>query len=132
VCPDSKEEYRLSRAEAAPLENPPAGGANFGRVLASLKEEGIVEPSVQWKELLFPRAVACGECDQGYIGLTGLQEILPVTTTIKDMLLRGVPIEDIEMQAREEGMLTIVEDGLFKAVQGITSIEEVFRIAQDR
>lgn len=99
ICPHCKEEYKLSRAEAAPLEN----FANFGKVLAALKAEGVVGEGVQWKEILFARGVGCSQCKDGYLGLIGLQEI----------------------QTKGEMPLNIIEDGLFKAAQGLTSIEEV-------
>ena len=126
LCVQEKEEYRLSRAEGEPLE----ARANFGRVLSALKEEEIINKEKPWKEILFPRAVSCDQCESGYKGLVGLQEVLPVSSTIKDLLSQNAPIEDIEARAREEGMLTIPEDGLFKAVQGLTSVEEVVRVTQ--
>jgi type IV pilus assembly protein PilB len=101
VCPDCKEEYHLARAEAAPLE----AIADFGKVLAALKAEGVVGESVQWKELLFARGVGCSRCEEGYKGCIGLQEILPGGSA--------------------QPPLNIVEDGLFKAAQGLTSIEEI-------
>jgi type IV pilus assembly protein PilB len=128
LCPHDREDYRLSRAESAPLES----FADFGRTLVALKEEGLIEQDKQWKELLFPRATPCAECDQGYIGITGVQEVLVVSQAVKDLILHGAPIEAIEKAARGEGMLTIVEEGLIKAAQGITSIEEVFRLAASR
>jgi len=128
LCPHDREDYRLSRAESAPLE--PL--ADFGRVLTSLKEEGVIEQDRQWKELLFPRATACAECQGGYIGIVGVQEVLPISQTVKDLILQGAPIQDIEVAARREGMITLIEEGLVKAAQGITSIEEVFRLAGDR
>jgi type IV pilus assembly protein PilB len=39
--------------------------------------------------------------------------------------------EDIELQAKKEGMLTMLEDGVFKAAQGLTSIEEVLRVVSE-
>ena len=42
--------------------------------------------------------------------------------------MKGVPTEVIEEQAKKEGMLTMLEDGVFKAVQGITTVEEVLRV----
>lgn len=127
LCKEEREEYRLARAEGEPLE----ARANFGRVLAALKEEGIVEKDKQWKDLLFARATSCSSCEGGYSGYTGLQEVLPVTAHVKEMLLDGLSAEEIEEDARKEGMQTTWEDGLFKAAQGITSIEEVVRVAQE-
>jgi type IV pilus assembly protein PilB len=128
LCPHDREDYRLSRAESAPLEP----FADFGRTLSSLREEGIVEENTLWKELLFPRATACAECNQGYIGITGVQEVLVVSQTVRDLIQKEAPIGTIVETARGEGMQTLVEEGLFKAAQGITSIEEVFRLAAER
>lgn len=128
LCSRDREEYRLSRAESAPLEP----FADFGRVLKVLKEEGTIEQDKQWKELLFPRAVSCTHCEQGYVALAGVQEVLSITQTLKDLVRRNASLEDIEQKAREEGVLTITEDALIKAAQGITGIEEVFRLAETR
>ncbi len=124
LCKEEREEYRLSRAEGEPME----ARANFGHVLAQLKEEGIVHKDLPWKELLFARAEPCSKCEGGYTGQVGLQEVLPITETIKEKLRLGAPINEIEALAREEGMTTVIEDGLFKAAEGITSIEEVVRV----
>ncbi|HWB34320.1 MAG TPA: ATPase, T2SS/T4P/T4SS family [Candidatus Paceibacterota bacterium] len=126
LCPYEKEEYRLSRAEGAPLE--PV--ANFGKVLAALKEEDIVGKDTQWKEVLFARAHPCPECEGGYRGLIGLQSVLTVSRALADSIYRDAPGYDLLAQAREEGMLTLEEDGIFKAAAGITSIEELLRVSQ--
>ena len=49
--------------------------------------------------------------------------------TIKELIMKGGTSDEIETQARKEGMLTMIEDGILKAAQGITSIEEVLRVA---
>jgi type IV pilus assembly protein PilB len=124
ICSEESDDYRLSRAEGAPLE----AYADFGRVLANLKAESIVEENTQWKELLFARAAPCSKCEGGYKGLVGLQEVLLVTPDIQDLIRKGAKAEEIQQTAHEGSMDTLVEDGLFKAAQGITSIEEVFRL----
>lgn len=91
---------KLSRAESAALEP----YADFVKVLNALKEEHIVEQSVAWKDVQFARATPCSECKGGYQGHIGLQDVVE----------RGAGVG-----------LTIVEDGLFKAAQGLTSLEEV-------
>jgi type II secretory ATPase GspE/PulE/Tfp pilus assembly ATPase PilB-like protein len=116
ICQDCKEEYHLARVEAAPIE----AHADFGKVLAALKAEKIVGEGVQWKELLFPRAVGCSKCEGGYKGHIGLQEILPVSAITRELITTKGERED-----KSEIPLNIVEDGLFKAAQGLTSIEEV-------
>jgi len=54
-----------------------------------------------------------------------------VTATIRDIIIKGGTNADIEAQARREGMLTMLEDGIFKCVQGMTTIEEVLRVVSE-
>ncbi len=124
LCTHDKEEYALARAEGAPLEP----YADFGRVLAALKDEKIIDPDKQWKEIFFSRAIACSQCEGGYEGIIGVQEVLPLTAVGKEMVMGRAEAADFENQGREEGMLNLVEDALVKAAQGLTSLEEVFAL----
>jgi type IV pilus assembly protein PilB len=47
------------------------------------------------------------------------------------LIIKGSTTEDIELQAKKEGMLTMLEDGIFKAAQGLTTIEEVLRVVSE-
>ena len=58
----------------------------------------------------------------------GIYEVLPVTSTIKELIMANASGDKIEAQARAEGMLTMSEDGIFRAAQGVTTIEEVLRV----
>ncbi|MBI2053100.1 MAG: hypothetical protein HYT34_02545, partial [Candidatus Ryanbacteria bacterium] len=51
--------------------------------------------------------------------------------TIKDLIMKSATADDIEKEARRAGMMTMFEDGIFKAVQGITTIEEVMRVTRE-
>ena len=126
ICMHDSEKFLLTRGEALPLEE----RANFGRVLAALKEEGVVEANTPWKEVLFTRTSPCGQCEGGYQGVVGVQEVLLLDEQTKEMLKENILGEDIESQAREGGTLTLLEDALFKAAAGQTSLEEVFRVAE--
>ena len=122
LCPHCKEAYKATRAEVSPLEEK----ANFGKVLAALKAEAVVEQNVQWKDIDFYRARGCQECDGGYKGTTAFFEVLPVSAITKELIL-DKDADKSERQARLGGYapLTLAEDGLFKAAQGLTTIEEV-------
>lgn len=64
----------------------------------------------------------------GYKGRIGIYEVLLVSPDIEKMILEEKVSEyDLEEKAKEEGMVTMVQDGLLKALQGITSVEEVFK-----
>jgi general secretion pathway protein E len=67
----------------------------------------------------------------GYRGRTGIHELLVLTEEIRRMVMKHATSTEIEKQARAEGMRTMYEDGLKKALQGITSAEEVLRVTQE-
>jgi len=54
-----------------------------------------------------------------------------VTTSIKDLIIKGSSQDEIEIQAKKEGMATMLEDGILKAVQGFTTLEEVLRVVSE-
>ncbi len=67
----------------------------------------------------------------GYRGRTGIHEILRMSDEIRRMVIKHATSTDIERQARAEGMRTMYEDGLLKALSGETSAEEVLRVTQE-
>jgi len=60
-----------------------------------------------------------------------MHEVLKVTPTIKEMITSGSSQDDIETQAKKEGMMTMIEDGVFQAALGVTTLEEVFRVVSE-
>jgi type II secretory ATPase GspE/PulE/Tfp pilus assembly ATPase PilB-like protein len=101
------------------------------KVLATLVEEKIVGPNTTWADIDFFHPVASDECADGYSGRIGLHEALTVTTTIKELVMKGATTEEVQNQAEKEGMLTMLEDGIFLAAQGLTTIEEVLRVISE-
>jgi type IV pilus assembly protein PilB len=64
----------------------------------------------------------------GYSGRVGIHEAMKITQTIRDLVMKGGTSQQIEDQAKKEGMVTMLEDGIFKCAQGLTTIEEVLRV----
>lgn len=90
----------------------------------ALRELGIPneEPFDIYKQ------VGCTACSNtGYAGRTGLYEVMPVSDTIREMILNRASTSEIRDQAIKEGMITIRADGILKLKAGITSLEEVLR-----
>ena len=74
----------------------------------------------------------CDQCGHGgYQGRIGVFEVLSVSEKIGRLILERAPAQEIEKQAVEEGMMTMEQDGYLKVVEGITTIEEVLRVAQE-
>lgn len=71
----------------------------------------------------------CG--NTGYMGRVGIYEVMPVTEKIARLVSERAPAADIEKTAREEGMVTLKQDGYLKALDGLTTVEEVLRVAQE-
>jgi len=123
LSPD-KEKNELSRDEQAQLEHV----IDPGIVLRALKEEKALPKEATWKNIPFYKAKENGQSPSGYAGRVGIYEVLPVTSTIKELVMKNATGDEIEKQAHSEGMLTMSEDGIFKAAQGVTTIEEVLRV----
>ncbi len=78
------------------------------------------------------RGKKCSECNNtGYFGRVGIFEVLPITERIGRLILERSPASEIEKQALEEGMVTMKQDGYLKVIEGITTIEEVLRVAEE-
>jgi type IV pilus assembly protein PilB len=75
-------------------------------------------------------AVGCTRCiGSGYRGRIGLFSVMVMSEMIKDMAVSLASEAEIAQAARQEGMLTVKESGLTKVREGLTSIEEVARVA---
>lgn len=121
-----REKYVLTKAGLAALEKT----VDLARVMKALSDEGIVKKGATWADVPFFRPVVQGD-DDGYHGRIGIHEIMAVSEPIRQLIISGAPDTKIEQQAKAEGMLTMIEDGIFKAVLGQTTIEEVLRVISE-
>lgn len=82
------------------------------------------------KELKIPEAIGCKDCNfTGYRGRTGIFEAFLIDEEIEKFILTSPSIASIKAKAVKKGMVTLKQDGLLKVIEGITTIEEVERIA---
>lgn len=78
------------------------------------------------------KGTGCDRCGgSGYSGRIGIFEVLDVTDKISRMIMGNVTAQDIENEAKENGMITMTQDGFLKLLEGITSIEEVLRVSKE-
>jgi type IV pilus assembly protein PilB len=109
------------------------------RVCSNCKEEFIPEPDVFEKleipELIgetFYRGAGCERCKgRGYSGRAAILEILPITETIRRLIVKRASASVIKNQAVQEGMKTLRMAGIDKAREGITTLEEVLRVTSE-
>lgn len=121
-----KEKYTLSKDELALLSKK----VDPERILSILKKEKVVGADTTFETLPFYRPKG-GNDEQGYSGRIGIHEILKMTPPIRDLIMKGATSDELENQAKKEGMMTMLEDGIYKAAQGMTTIEEVLRVVSE-
>lgn len=103
------------------------------------KQEGEIDDAI-WKDLVAPWTVAkpakiyhpkgCLECrDTGFVGRMGIYEVLPMSNEISNLVSDNSDHIKIKQQAMKDGMHTLKLSGAQKVAQGITTVEEVMRVA---
>ncbi|MCI0533490.1 GspE/PulE family protein, partial [bacterium] len=123
----TKTKYTLSEGEIENLRK----NIDLDRVLELLREENVIGPKDTWKDVPFYKAKESLECPDGYRGRRGIYEVLEMSPAIREIIIKGGTTEEIDKQAKKEGMHGMIEDGIFKAAQGITTIEEVLRVVSE-
>ncbi len=109
VCPKCRQPYRPSEAvlEAAGISPEQARTATF------MKGKG------------------CGNCQRsGYRGRLAIFEIMVMNSRLRELVFQGAPTQELRKAALANGMKTLYQDGLNKAMKGVTTLEEVFRVAK--
>ena len=124
---NNKEKYFLSKSDIISL----AKVVDLEKVLGLLKKEKIIDERDTIEKIPFYRPKESAESKDGYSGRVCINEVLKMSQTIRDLVIRGEPDNIISAQAKKEGMITMIEDGIFKAVQGVTTIEEVLRVVSE-
>lgn len=123
---DAKSRKALTKAELGALGKV----VDLDRMLVILREEKVIGPNEGWDRVLFGSAKPTAETD-GYKGRVGIHEVLKMSPAVKELVMKGATSDAIEAQAKKEGMITMLEDGIFVAAQGLTTIEEVLRVVSE-
>jgi len=116
ICPFCKASYPASAEETA----------NIKSVLGSLFPKKF-----ETSPIFLSKGKGCDECNQtGYLGRIAIFEILKVTAAINQHVLRQESADLIEETAKKEGFIRMIEDGYLKVLNGVTTMEEVLRVAE--
>ncbi|MBI2065407.1 MAG: Flp pilus assembly complex ATPase component TadA [Candidatus Yanofskybacteria bacterium] len=113
ICPHCKTKKRLTEAEFDSLKN-------------HLPAE-IVDDHRD-----FSYGKGCAECgDTGYFSRMGLYEVLEINDFIREAIMRRADAGEIKKIAIKNGMVTLLEDGFRKAIEGLTTVEEILRVVNE-
>lgn len=114
ICENCKEEYEPKEEVKQDIRNV------LGEYFPKDKEK-----------ITLTRGKKCTACNEtGYKGRIGIFEVLPIDPNIRKLILEQAATSAIEKQARENGMLTMLQDGYLRCLEGTTTIEEVLRVSK--
>jgi type IV pilus assembly protein PilB len=120
----AKEKYFMTKVGLDALRKT----VDLDRVLEHLVKEKIVAPDITWDKVPFYRPKKSDESEDGYKSRIGIHEVMKMSSAIKEMIIKGETADKLEEQGKKEGMLTMLEDGIFNCVLGETTLEEVLRV----
>ena len=131
LCKNCITSYKLTKQEVAQLEKD--HGINIQEIAAMLyRTEKADQKGQDLSNVLFFKGKGCTKCGGlGYKGRIGIYEILNMTEQMQHLIAERATAADIFNKAREQGMITMLEDGFLKAKAGITTIEEILRVIKE-
>lgn len=127
LIPESREKYNLNKEEVAELTKQ----IDLKKVLEVLRQEKLISEKDSLEDATFYRPKPTPDSPSGYSNRIGIHEVLEITETIRNLITKQANADEIARQARSEGMLSMMEDGIIKAARGLTSIEEVLRATKE-
>jgi len=132
ICPECRKEYRMDAKALKSFD----GVCDIGQALECIKKSGILEGKIKksdsWTDIKFYKPGGCDQCGgSGYKGRIGIFEVLEVDDNMAKLISQKASTGEIEERSKEKGMLSMIEDGFVKAMQGVTSIEEVLRVSKE-
>lgn len=111
-----------------------AEGEMKNKIMGELKEisKQDKEKTVGPGPLMIYKAEGCKRCNNlGYAGRIGIYEILEMTEGLETIILEDASETEIAKEAKKQGMITMKQDGILKVLKGLTSFEEILRVAED-
>ena len=121
VCKDCVSEMEIPPDKLEELKK--TLGPIYGMIEDKFKKEG--------KKMMLPKIVGCEKCNNtGYLGRIAIYEVMPISEKISKLIVGKASAADIQRLAMEEGMLSMKQDGYVKVLEGVTSMDEVIRVAQ--
>lgn len=129
ICLNCIESFHLHKEQQKSLNKE----FDLELMLKRFRELKLIEDKIEsFGDLTFYRGKGCSRCNgSGYEKRVAVLELLENTSAVQDCIIRSASSAEINKAAMESGMVTLFEDGLQKALLGITTIEEVLRIKRE-
>lgn len=121
VCKDCVSEMEMTPEQEAEIKT--TLGPIYNMIEDKFKKEG--------KKLMIPKIVGCEKCNNtGYMGRVAIYEVMPINEKLSKLIIEKATASQLQSTAMEDGMLSMKQDGYAKVLEGVTTMEEVVRVAQ--
>lgn len=129
VCPNCQKEIHLTKEEVAELGKK----VDTAKLLEVMIREKIIPNTIKsWEEITFQKGAGCSRCSNtGFKGRIGIYEVVEIDDDIRALVSERKDAGTIEKKTWEKGVLSLLQDGFIKSVQGLTTLEEVLRVTQE-
>ncbi len=128
VCTNCITKFKLDKETIKELKDQ----FDTDEILKIFKENKLLKAGEKdWTNIHFYKGKGCNQCNDGYKGRMGIYEVLEVTPEISELVVKKASAEAIVNKAKEQGMHTMLMDGMIKAKNGITTIEEILRVTKE-
>ncbi len=132
ICLKCKEEFVPPSQVMDDMKKTLGNLLNPKHIELSKEEEKDLSELHDTSKIKLYRGKGCDDCgDSGYQGRIAIFEVLPINEKNGRLILERAPAGKIEEQAVEDGMVKLIQDGYLKALEGLTTIEEVLRVAKE-
>lgn len=122
ICPDCKEEAKL----------PPKIIEEIKKEVEAISPNNIEDRKRIPGEFKLFYGKGCANCNHGYKGRIGLFEVMDMSPAVEELAISKRPANEIKITTIKEGMITMKQDGILKALNGMTTIDEVFQATSDK
>lgn len=121
ICSKCRVSYKITDEEKKLINSEP-------NILNFIKAEGFADLD----NIRFYKGLGCDACSNtGFKGRLGIFEVLEMSEAIRSMVVKRFSSDDINAQAKKEGMVTMMHDGIIKVFMGVTTLMEVFRVTRE-
>ncbi len=128
ICKNCPQPYKLAKQQLKELGEL----YDLDKLTDDLSRNGFIPKGQTLDKVDFYHGTGCKQCNnEGYKGRQGIYEVLEITRPIQELINKDAPSADIMAAAEKDGMISIVVDGFAKAVQGVTTLEEIMRVTKE-
>jgi len=128
ICKHCSQSYQLSKEQIKEFQK----AFDIQSITKILIEKKKITEDQDLSSIFLYKGSGCNQCDNsGYKGRVGIYEVLEMTPELANLIISKSTVDQIKKLTQKQKMITMAEDGFLKALDGITTIEEIIRVTMD-